>query len=132
MTPTLEDKLIRKYPKIFAQKDLSLNKTCMCWGIECGDGWYQIIDDLCGIIQQYIDARRGEIEQIEALQVKEKYGTLRFYISNGDDIIDGMIAYAEYLSGRTCEVCGSRDGVSQTSGWIVTLCSECLAKRREE
>ena len=46
-----QDKLFEKYPKIFRQKDLSMDQTCMCWGIECGDGWYPILDALCAEIQ---------------------------------------------------------------------------------
>lgn len=34
MNIELQEKLFEKYPKIFRQKDLSMNETCMCWGIE--------------------------------------------------------------------------------------------------
>lgn len=55
MKPELENKLFEKYPKIFRQKDLPPNQSCMCFGIECGDGWYKILDVLCQAIQWKVD-----------------------------------------------------------------------------
>jgi hypothetical protein len=63
------------------------------------------------------------IEQVVAIQVKEKFGGLRFYFGGGDDFIDGVVALAESMSYRTCEKCGA-PGTSNTSGWIQTLCEE--------
>lgn len=172
----LEKKLFEKYPKIFRQKDLPINCTAMCWGIDCGNGWYWLIDNLCGCIQNYLDSNPSiyirrknfryhllkaynlfldllpggifkalyrEFEffgyasyktekikrpQVEATQVKEKFGGLRFYTIHSDRLVDGMIWFAECLSNRTCEICGSTKDVSQTEVWVNTLCSECLKK----
>jgi hypothetical protein len=33
-------------------------------------------------------------------QVKEKFGTLRFYYSGGDAEVDGMVKFAEYLCNK--------------------------------
>ena len=63
------------------------------------------------------------IAQVVAIQVKEKFGGLRFYYSGGDDYIDGVVAMAESMSYRTCEVCGA-PGTSTEGGWIRTLCEE--------
>ena len=93
MNKELQDKLFEKYPKIFRQKDLSPQETCMCWGIACGDGWYDIIDTLCHQIQSYVD--NNKISQVEALQVKSKWGTLRFYVHGGDQYVQGLISMAE-------------------------------------
>lgn len=62
-----------------------------------------------------------EISQVVAIQVKEKFGGLRFYFSGGDDWIDGAVAMAESMSYRTCEVCGA-PGTSNSKGYIQTLC----------
>lgn len=96
----------------------------MCWGIECGDGWLGIIDDLCEKIQNHVD--KTGITQVEATQVKEKYGGLRFYINFGDDYIDNLIDIAEEESLKTCEICGSKKDVSCTGGSLVTTrCADC-------
>jgi len=73
MREELQDELYRKYPDIFAQKDLPMTQTCMNWGICTGDGWYWLIDRLCAAIQSYIDEGEGKIKQVEAVQVKEKW-----------------------------------------------------------
>jgi hypothetical protein len=123
MTPELQNKLFEKYPLIFRQKDLPMQQTCMCWGICCGDGWYNIIDTLCHNIQSHV-VSRGEDASVEATQVKEKYGGLRFYYAGGNDFISGLVWMAESLSCCTCEECGS-PGTQNDKGWISTLCDPC-------
>lgn len=124
MSPELDNKLVTKYPKIFANRYASPDKTAMCWGFECGDGWFDLIDKLCSEIQWHLDRNcKPGTPQFVAAQVKEKFGTLRFYGDGGDDKIHNMIWFAESFSGKLCEQCGSpakvRDG-----GWIRTLCDK--------
>ncbi len=129
MKTKLDEQLVKKYPKIFADRYKDMKETCMCWGFECGDGWYWLIDNLCNSIQSYIDNNSHfmNIEQVVATQVKEKFGGLRFYIDGGDKHIRGMISLAENLSYKICERCGCTDGVEQTKGgWITTLCQSCI------
>lgn len=126
MNEKLEESLYKKYPKLFRQKDLPVTETCMCWNFECGDGWYWIIDNLCSCIQDYIDA--NDKSQVEAVQVKEKFGQLRFYINGADDYVHGMISLAETMSYATCEMCGSTTDIMHTSGWVKTICGACYDK----
>lgn len=176
MKPELEQKLYNKYPKIFVQRKLPMSQTAMCWGIETGDGWYNIIDQLCRQIQSHVDWQRRQrakdllynralkralkgdkssliryhsfkgqvtdwalkaverdialskklkvtpkLPYIEAVQVKEKYGTLRFYTNHSDDYIDGLIAMAESITSVTCEECGN-PGKVRGGGWIYVAC----------
>jgi len=123
MKTELQIKLFEKYPKIFKQKDLSIKESCMCWGVECGDGWYWLIDQLCNSLQRYIDSNNKE--QIEAVQIKEKYGTLCFYADGIEEFTQGMIWLAESMSGDVCELCGSTNNVTQSTGWIMTRCDKC-------
>lgn len=128
MNKKLQNKLYRKYPKIFRQKDLPMKETAMCWGFQCGNGWYWLIDNLCDSIQSYIDLNPHlKLKQVEANTVKEKYGGLRFYIDSGDAFIRGKISFAQQLSYQICEVCGTTKNVSQTIGWIYTLCDGCMS-----
>jgi hypothetical protein len=66
--------------------------------------------------------------QVVVDQVKEKFGTLRFYYSGGDERIDGMVRMAESMSGLTCEECGA-PGKSRGGGWVRTLCDEHAGDR---
>ena len=63
------------------------------------------------------------VSQVVVSQVKEKFGSLRFYYSGGDEAIDGMVRIAEGMSGCTCEECGAV-GKGRSGGWIRTLCDE--------
>ena len=125
MRDELQQKLYDKFPKIFAQKDLSPAETLMCWGIECGDGWYDLIHDVCHYAQFQTDHNKAP--QMVAVQVKEKFGTLRFYYNGGDDRTSGAVSFAELISGRTCEVCG-KPGERSNTGWITVRCEEHRAK----
>jgi len=69
-----------------------------------------------------------QVAQVTLDQVKEKFGTLRFYYTGGDDIIDGMVRMAESMSGCTCEECGNI-GKSRGGGWIHTYCDPCEEAR---
>jgi hypothetical protein len=120
----LQNKLFDKYPKLFRQRTLNPEDTCMCFGIECGDGWFWLLYELCDFIQTYVDNNKEE--QPEAIQVKEKFGGLRFYTTPTTGKIDGAIWFAESLSMSICEVCGSREDVTQTKGWVRSLCKKCI------
>jgi hypothetical protein len=67
-----------------------------------------------------------------AVQVKEKLGTLRFYVTHSTDEQNAIISFAESLSGRICEVCGAmRDTKTYREGWHRTLCPDCNAERHD-
>ena len=133
MRDELDRQLCEKYPKIFADRHAPMMATAMCWGFEHGDGWYQIIDRLCGNIQNHIDWQHKQgnlVSQVVAVQVKEKFGTLRFYYDGGDDYISGLVSMAESWSAVACEECGA-PGTQNSQGWIKTLC-ETHRREREE
>ena len=176
MKQELDEMLCEKYPKIMVNRNKDMKETCMCWGFECGNGWFQILNQLMGNIQNHIDWKvkqhevaikfnemttqlkagdstlfdeeykdminqeykekrkqelidrtlqevPGLVPQVTLDQVKEKFGTLRFYYSGGDDVIDGMVRMAESMSSVTCEECG-KPGTSTGGGWIKTVCAE--------
>jgi hypothetical protein len=126
MKQELDKLLCEKYPKMMINRNLPMTETCMCWGFTCGDGWFNILDQLMGNIQHHIDwkNRNGEVvPQVTLDQVKEKFGTLRFYYTGGDEYISGLVSMAESMSGVTCEVCGN-PGERVGGGWITTLCEE--------
>lgn len=58
MQQKLQNKLFEKYPDFFWRKDLTIQESCMAWGITCGDGWYDIIDNVCENIQIHIENHR--------------------------------------------------------------------------
>ena len=132
MNKKKQEKLLNKYPKIFAQFTWSPMDTAMCWGIETGDGWIELIDSLCADIQRYVD-KNPEVEQVEATQVKQKHGGLRFYYRPYNKVIDDLIWEACSKSVETCEECGSTEEVMLfKSIWNTPLCDKCTNKRMKE
>jgi hypothetical protein len=126
MKKELDEYLCKTYPKMMVNRDKNMQETCMCWGFECGDGWFPILNQLMGNIQHHIDWKNRTEEvvaQVTLDQVKEKFGTLRFYYTGGDDYISGLVSMAESMSGITCETC-SKPGTSTGGGWIKTACLE--------
>jgi len=138
MTPEKDAALCNKYPQLFSLRNDTGASAPIGWGIECDDGWYDMIDTLCYQIQQHVehlqyqDSRLPEDQrsdrQVRVLQVKEKFGGLRFYVSGADDFVDGLVRMTESLSYKTCESCGAR-GTSRKSGWIKVLCDGCASAR---
>lgn len=62
--------------------------------------------------------------QVVATQVKEKFGTLRFYYYGGDEYVRGVMNMAEHLSASVCEECGA-PGELNDEGWLSTRCKAC-------
>lgn len=89
---------------------------------ECGPGWEHLIVPLV----QRCTELGGIVDQ-----VKEKYGTLRFYFTPLGPAADGlwdafqdMVDQAEHESNWTCEMCGKRGYTMRKGGWLKTLCTE--------
>jgi hypothetical protein len=123
--------LCTTFPKMFVNRYKPMTETTMCWGFECGDGWFNIINQLCANIQHHIDWKNRKEEvvpQVTVDQVKEKFGSLRFYFTGGDDYIRGMATMAESMSGVTCEQCGN-PGSTVGRGWLTTLCEKHAEER---
>lgn len=119
MRMELEEKLVKDFPELFKGKDKSLKQSLMAFGCECDDGWYPVIRSMCHAIHQQL--KHNEME-FEFTQVKEKYGGLRVYHFGGDAFIDGVIAMAEEMAYKTCELCGSTGTLCNTGYWLKTLC----------
>ena len=157
MRKELDEALCAKYPLVFKDRNENMRVTAMCWGFECGDGWYNIIDILCGLLtsdyrqaksrydhikdkvgqpkwsgskdvitQEQIDEAKVKLDEETlkvpvAVQVKEKFGGLRFYVQAATDKHWSYINFAESMSYRTCEECGA-PGKTYTDGWHRTMC----------
>lgn len=128
MDPKLEAKFYETFDYMFRNRKLSMQETCMCWGLDVGNGWYGLLWDLCTGIQRVLDENPKLKETFSVEQVKEKFGTLRFYVNGSNDEIDQFINTAEQRSAQTCEICGEK-GTLTGKGWVTTLCPSCKTKR---
>ena len=131
--------MLEKFPLMFTGR----------WGgFDIGPGWWPIIESLCRNIQGHIDNRErtrevllknnphnfsipDAVPQVVVVQIKEKFGGLRFYYNGGDDTISGMVRMAESWAGNTCETCG-HPGEIRMGRWIRTLCDVHAAEHMEK
>jgi hypothetical protein len=113
MSPEFEARIKNKFPSMFGS---------MIWPtFDCGDGWQNLLESLCNDLYRICP-------DVEVLQVKEKFGTLRFYVQNCTDEGYGRISGAETLSETTCEECGALGRLRSRRGWLFTRCNECWEK----
>lgn len=128
-------------------------------GCAVGDGWYNVIKEMCREITQAYVEEGKEIDLIP-LQVKSKFARLRvYYCFDGDkpgicamDFIGGdelttvrftpnettfrkkitnIIRKYEERSASVCEKCGGEGRVRTDLPWILTLCDNCYKEKIE-
>ena len=93
-------------------------------GFTNDDAWFDILWRLCEDLEPLVAKfEQASGSQFEVLQVKEKFGGLRIYVSDADDAIRQRLEAAIQESFHTCEVCGQR-GERREGGWTKTLCDE--------
>ena len=143
----LEKNLVEKYPDLYKDYGGDPKTTCMAWGFECGDGWYDLIDELSFLVAPY---------GVVAIQVKEKFGGFRFYyrgpsgMSDEDsETVEKIVDEYEERSYHICEICGEPGTLSSEFAeckdcqywqgnkynelWMYVRCTECNSnKRRKE
>lgn len=124
------DKLILK------QKEIG-SYSSIIFGCQCNDGWYDLLDELFGKIQELDTGRRVRLNTI-----KEKFGGLRVYIG-GEVVLDiipvgsfrettddefekihALIHEYEAKSFDVCEVCGKPGTICEDHSWLKTVCKE--------
>jgi hypothetical protein len=134
MREELELALIQDFPDLYWQHELSPSETSMCFGFEVGDGWEPLIRELSekiySLVQKYNSTLETEDYKFAVIQVKEKFGGLRYYTNWHIEEIQNIINEYEGRSYSTCEECG-KPGEASGKNWIVTLCPD-HEKRREE
>jgi len=96
VTQELDEALCSKYPKIFKNRHGDMKETLMCWGFECGDGWYNVLDSLCGNIQHHIDWKEKQRQWAITFNSKAAPEELR----EVPDAIDRKIWRAAFLLRR--------------------------------
>lgn len=110
-----------------------LDRIPIGWGkwISCDKGWYRLIAETNRKL-------RYMYPDYEIHQVKEKFGTLRYYYGFPDgegevdplvyDIMSDIASNAEHRSAYYCELCGGHGRTRVRNFWYKTLCKECAVK----
>lgn len=94
---------------------------------ECGQGWFEIIKGLSEKLEQMIiDGDWEERGLPYAVQVKEKFGSLRFYMSTETDEMSRLIEEYISMSKKICERCGIEGTLRERNRWYSTVCDQCV------
>ena len=124
MKKELEDIICAAAPTVMRDMRGDMTKTCLAFGFECGDGWFSLILEAATELEA-LDA------DIRAAQVKEKFGTLSFYLREQPHGADSILRRAELRSSQECEDCGAR-GQRGGNGYIRTLCAKHTIAKDED
>lgn len=127
MNPELTKRLYDRFPELYRQHELPMSQTCMCWGFDVDDGWFDLVWMLSLALE---DESKQSGAKIEAVQVKEKFGGLRFYVGQCTNRGHNLITAAERLADTTCEVCGKYGRITNREGsyWMKCVCKEHAAE----
>lgn len=126
---TVYEEWKKKYPLCFEGQG-----CCMSFGLEFNTGWNGIVEEMLGKTEAFLTkkyAEEGKPEfpfQID--QMKQKFGTLRIYVTGCYDEIFEFINEAEDRSHETCETCGNQAVLHCAKGgwWLHTFCPKCAEK----
>ena len=125
MRTELEQKFANRWPTWF-DFAADFRTSAMGRGFEHGDGWFDLVWRLCEELEPLVaEYEKATGSRFEVVQVKEKFGGLRFYAHGTNDAIRQRIKAAELESTKTCELCGS-PGQLFESPWLGVRCDECV------
>jgi len=126
MKTELDEALVKDFPLTFARNPTGREPWSM-FGFECGDGWEPSIrktaEKLEPLIKEAIekDPEAAEYGYFRTSQLKEKYGTGRWYLTGGTDEMHDLVQAWEDETEKICEQCG-KPGELRGHGWLYTAC----------
>lgn len=149
-----DQELCRKFPLLYRDRNGDRSKTLMVYGFSIKEGWYSIVYELSAALEPLIAAQlksslmfKSKVILYKALkyfglkvvvpqkqsacamQVKEKFGGLRFYMAGPQTKeMSYLIRQAEEKSFNTCEVCAAQGVLRTEKRWMLTLCDTCDSK----
>ena|SRR6218665_2500226 len=92
MNDDLTLRLYAEFPDLYRGHAKPPSESAMCWGFECGDGWYPLLRELSEKLTLHLKSRPGLA--FEVTQVKSKFGILRYRARGGDGVTRCLIEAA--------------------------------------
>lgn len=125
MKKELEQRFYDRWPEWFRGRHEGMQSNLMCFGFDHNDGWFDLEWRLCEDLEEVL----GDNKDYKLMQVKEKFGLLRWY-DNGNcgehwEAVANRVRQAVKESAQTCERCGSQGKLDTKRAWWQTLCEAC-------
>lgn len=126
-----KDKMVADCPLIFRKSPPPTEgqKRRRGFYFEIGRGWYEPVRKACLALERIaenMDAPDPDGDGLDlrprALQIKEKFGGLRFYLNGSAPGADEIVQIAEEECAKICEKCGAPGQRRDDLGWVTTLC----------
>jgi hypothetical protein len=125
--------LIKKYPFLRIRNAMtgkltpkSYNRTYMDW---MPDGWRIAFGDT--FIEELNQALGDEAKDFRILDIKEKFGGLRFYTNGCNRQAYDVIHKYEHISFLICINCG-KPATKISMGWICPYCDTCAEELKNK
>lgn len=110
-------KIGAEYGKFFPVKeDGTVQISISCW-----DGWFPLLEE-------FFQKLAALNQPVQILQIKEKFGGLRIYLSNSNEEISDLVEATIAKANNTCEMCGEKGEVMSSHGWLRCICPACAVK----
>lgn len=122
MDQKLQNSLMNQFPELLLR-----DRGSMQFGIECMNGWFDLIHDLC----THLDVELKRCQKLpdydpelapRITTIKEKFGELRVYMSFESQRMSELIEKASSDSRLTCEICGKPGTIDFSSKWYECRC----------
>jgi hypothetical protein len=132
MKDELQNYLKKKFPLLYPQN----------FSFDCDDGWFRLLLWLSRYLDMYITQQNEmaktnpqyyqSVKQIVARQIKQKFGTLRFYCDGGDEHTKSIIEYTTFISGYICEQTGNTNDVGYNNKGYIQVLHKDLARNKND
>lgn len=109
------EKLKKDFPELFRNPMISCSVP---------KGWEALVYDLCEKIYT-LSKDVPEDERVFVVQIKEKFGGLRFYTHQEIKEISELITEAEDKSYKLCMECSGPAQPDYENVWVKTICEKC-------
>lgn len=130
-------KLIEKYPFLIPRNAFS-GKVVKDYDYSwteldaMPDGWRKAFGLLlCEDIMKIL-TKHNMVDSYRILQIKEKYGTLRWYDNGAPKELHSLLNKYEHISEYVCIECGKVNVPVYDDGWVSPFCTDCMENLHEK
>lgn len=125
-------RLFERFDHLYRGQHLPDTQNLMCYGFDCGNGWFDLVWQLSEQIEAYCQTH-PEVTDLIVMQVKQKFWELRFYTQPKVWDVEYLIEAARVRSLQTCKLTGAPGSLCrfQTEGYwgySQTLCPDQAAE----